>query len=185
MSTPNPVPLPPSTQPQGRYPKPGRAIGAGVLAAAIAVAVGLSTKYEPAAVNPGLAYADKLAHGLPTACMGHTGPDVVVGVTYSAAQCAAWETQDLARSVANVNQCIMVPLTAGQAGALIDAAYNLGPSVVCGSTIQREINAGYPATTWCYQLLRWNHAGGRAVRGLTRRRYDDLAACTSPISVRP
>lgn len=53
--------------------------------------------------------------------------------------------------------------------ALIDFAFNLGEGNLGASTLRRKVNAGewdeVPA-----QLLRWNKAGGRVLRGLTLRR---------------
>ena len=173
-----------TTQPT---PKPRqKALTGATLALAIAIAGGIVAKYEPARVNPGLAYADKLAHGRPTACEGHTGPDVVVGVTYSPEQCARWKQQDLARAAASVNACIFVPLTGPQGGGLIDGVYNLGPKIVCGSTLQRKINAGEPPAAWCPELRRWVYASGVRLRGLENRRFDDVLACMgTPMRIKP
>jgi lysozyme len=53
--------------------------------------------------------------------------------------------------------------------ALIDFAFNLGEGNLRSSTLRRRVNAGewddVPA-----QLMRWNKAGGRVLRGLTLRR---------------
>ena len=68
-----------------------------------------------------------------------------------------------------IDRLITVSLTAKQEGALIDFCYNLGTGALQASTLRRRLNAGYyedvPA-----QLMRWNKAGGRVLRGLTRRR---------------
>jgi GH24 family phage-related lysozyme (muramidase) len=60
--------------------------------------------------------------------------------------------------------------------AFTDATYNLGPSVVCGSDLQRLANAGdLPGA--CNQLPRWNKAGGKVVDGLTQRREMERRIC--------
>jgi lysozyme len=41
----------------------------------------------------------------------------------------------------------------------------------------RQINAGEPPEVWCRQLLRWDKAGGRTVRGLTLRRQAEYRVC--------
>ena len=46
-----------------------------------------------------------------------------------------------------------------------------------GSTLVRQINAGEPPEVWCRQLLRWDKAGGRTVRGLTLRRQAEYRVC--------
>lgn len=58
--------------------------------------------------------------------------------------------------------------------AIVDFCFNLGASNLRVSTLRRRINAGQwgdvPA-----QLLRWNKAGGRVLRGLTLRRQAEGA----------
>jgi len=41
----------------------------------------------------------------------------------------------------------------------------------------RQINAGAAPEVWCRQLLRWDYANGRKVRGLTRRRQAEYQMC--------
>lgn len=80
-----------------------------------------------------MAYSDVV--GVTTACTGHTGPDVVLGKHYDAYQCDKWFKQDIARASAYVFQCITAPLTVNQAAALTSATFNIGPDVVCASTL--------------------------------------------------
>lgn len=58
--------------------------------------------------------------------------------------------------------------------SLIDFAFNLGAGNLQASTLRRKVNAGQweevPA-----QLMRWNKAGGRVLRGLTIRREAEAA----------
>lgn len=151
-----------------------KAIGAGATGAVLALVGVLVSQWEPAR-DPNVGYWDRSGH-VATACYGHTG-GVVVGMRYSDAQCHAWLAADMADALATVNRCIHVPLTNKQAAALVDATYNIGPAVVCGSTLQRLANSGAGPATWCAQLPRWNHAGGRELTGLTRRRQDELQLC--------
>lgn len=57
--------------------------------------------------------------------------------------------------------------------ALLDFAFNLGAGNLRASTLRRKVNAGHwdevPA-----QFMRWNKAGGRVLRGLTRRRQAEV-----------
>ena len=63
---------------------------------------------------------------------------------------------------------------ANRLAAIIDFVFNLGASNLAASTLRRRINAGrwddVPA-----QLMRWNRAGGRVLRGLTLRRQAEAA----------
>lgn len=58
--------------------------------------------------------------------------------------------------------------TAGRLAGLVDFAFNLGEGNLRASTLRRKVNADeweeVPA-----QHMRWNRAGGRVLRGLTRR----------------
>lgn len=57
--------------------------------------------------------------------------------------------------------------------ALIDFTFNLGARALSGSTLRRRVNAGrwsdVPA-----EIRKWDKAGGRRLRGLTRRREADV-----------
>lgn len=58
--------------------------------------------------------------------------------------------------------------------ALVDFAFNLGTGNLRTSTLRRKVNNG----DWDEvptQLMRWNKAGGKVLKGLTRRRQ---AECT-------
>ncbi len=111
--------------------------------------------------------------GVLTVCDGHTGKDIEQRI-YSDAECDAFLKADLAIANSFVRKCITVSLTKNQETALTSAAYNIGPRVVCGSTLQRKANAGQP---FCAELLRWDMAGGKKVKGLTRRRQAEYKLC--------
>lgn len=146
------------------------AIGGG-LAAVLALAAPLVMKWEGVRYEP---YRD--AVGVLTVCYGHTGPDVRAGKTYTKAECDDLLRADMLEANGYVNACITTPMLPGQEAALTSAVYNIGPSVVCGSTLQRYANAGnWPAA--CAQLSRWDKAAGRTYRGLTLRRTDERAMC--------
>ena len=82
----------------------------------------------------------------------------------------------MAEANATVNRCIAVPMTVGQEAALTDAAYNIGPAIVCHSTLQRYANAGqWPQA--CAQLSRWVYAGSQQLPGLVKRRASERALC--------
>ena len=73
-----------------------------------------------------------------------------------------------------------VPLFQHEFDAFTSWAYNVGVGAACGSTLIRLLNQGeYRAA--CDQLMRWNRAGGREVRGLTLRRQQERAQCLQSI----
>ena len=140
---------------------------------ALTIAAALVTKYEPAA-NINKPYWDP-SGAVWTVCEGHTG-NVDPNRTYTNAECHAFKVADLAIAQAAVNRCLPMPKLPQIEGALIDAAYNAGQAVVCGSTLQRFALANdWPSA--CAELSRWDKAGGRVLPGLTRRRTDDRGVC--------
>ena len=54
-------------------------------------------------------------------------------------------------------------------GALIDFIYNLGQGSYKGSTLRKCVDAG-DWTKAINEIKRWDHAGGKILPGLTRRR---------------
>lgn len=149
----------------------GRAVGFGVTGAALvslAAFVGYHEGYVP------YTYADPV--GIPTICYGHTGPDVLPGDTATKAECDDLLRGDLAKAYAQVQRCIRAPMTGYQAAALTSATFNIGPSVVCGSTLGRHANAGRWAEA-CAQLSRWVYARGKKLPGLVKRREAERAMC--------
>ncbi|MDN4059570.1 lysozyme [Massilia sp. YIM B02769] len=114
--------------------------------------------------------------GVLTYCTGAT-ENAMWGKTYTPAECRAQLERDLERHAAGVARCVpMSRLTAGQRVAFVDAAYNIGVSAFCGSSMARRANAGDMAGA-CDALLMWNKVGGKEVRGLTRRRQAERELC--------
>lgn len=144
--------------------------GAGVLAIAAAVA-GFVGPWEGDELK---AYRDIV--GRWTACSGVTD-GVVPGKTYTRAECDAMNRDAVAEHLAGVAKCIHRPLRENEWVAVGSWVYNVGVGAACGSTLVRQINAGQPAAVWCKQLLRWDRAGGKVVRGLTRRRQAEYRMC--------
>jgi len=80
-----------------------------------------------------------------------------------------WLHHELAKAEQTVMRYCKPYLCDKQRAALASFVYNLGSGAFRASTLRRRINSG----DWDdvpYQLSRWNKAGGRVLRGLTRRR---------------
>jgi lysozyme len=132
-------------------------------------AAALATTFEGHRPQP---YRD--VTGVLTVCYGHTG--AVESRQYTPAECAQLLRVDMAEANGAVHRCIRAPMTPGQEAALTDAAYNVGPAIVCGSTLSKHANAGqWPEA--CAQLSRWVYAGGKALPGLVKRRAAERAMC--------
>lgn len=118
--------------------------------------------------------------GVATVCNGHTGPDVKVGDTWTKEQCDAILRKDAEDHGEAVLRCVTVPLNQNQYEALASLTFNIGAGNFCGSTLVKKANAG-DYRGMCTEILRWDRAGGRQVRGLTNRRKAEHAKCMTPI----
>lgn len=146
--------------------------------AAVTVAVPMGSYYE--GVFP-RGYADPV--GIPTECIGETGPGVRVGVQrYTWDECVARYAPRLQRVWdEGLSTCIRQDVTVTQGAALISWADNVGLASACRSTLVRLLNAGAEPETWCAQLTHWNKTTLLGVKivlpGLTKRRASERAMC--------
>lgn len=75
-----------------------------------------------------------------------------------------------------LKQCVTVPLHQHEYDAYVSLSYNIGSGAFCHSTLVKKLNAGdYDGA--CKEILRWNRAGGKEVRGLTIRRQQEYVLC--------
>jgi len=145
-------------------------IGGSVGAAVFALAAPLIMYFEGVKYEP---YLDSV--GVLTVCYGHT-KNVERGKKYSKAECQALLELDMFDANAAVNRCLPMPKLPQIEAALTSAAFNIGPRIVCGSTLQKKALANdWPGA--CNELGRWNKAGGRELKGLTLRRIDERNLC--------
>jgi lysozyme len=107
--------------------------------------------------------------GVWTIGYGHTGSDVVPGMTISEQQATILLAADVAWAVTCVNKSVKSQINQNQFDALVDFTFNLGCANLGSSTLLRLINAG-DYTGAAAQFLRWNKAGGKVLKGLTKRR---------------
>lgn len=150
----------------------GRSLGT-VTAVVVTAAVALVAQFEGTRY---VAYPDPATRGAPwTICKGHTR-NVKEGDTATRKQCDDWLREDLDEANDAINRCISVPLNDNQRAALMSAVMNAGPSLVCGSSLQRKANAG-DLMSMCGELSRWIYADGRVLPGLVRRRSEERALC--------
>lgn len=123
--------------------------------------------------------------GINTVCGGITDPAIAVpGRTYTEEECVALNAREIEDHSERMLECVKVPLSQGEYEAYSSLHYNIGSGNFCGSTLVRRLNAGERAAA-CDQILRWNRAGGKVVRGLERRRAAEHAKCVEAIKARP
>ncbi|MBA8886137.1 lysozyme [Dokdonella fugitiva] len=151
---------------------------AGVMSAVLAVASPCVMWFEGMVPHT---YRDPV--GIPTACYGHTGPDVTLGRSYSADECRRLLDGDLAEAYAAVAQCVRVPVEPYEAAAMVSFAFNAGGHAFCGSTMLRLVNAGADGAVFCQQLMRWTKATVPVIGvkvelpGLVKRRTAEREMC--------
>jgi GH24 family phage-related lysozyme (muramidase) len=68
-----------------------------------------------------------------------------------------------------VSGFVKVDVTDNEFAALVSFAYNVGRSALASSTLLKKLNSGDKKGA-ADQFLKWDHAGGKVVKGLTRRR---------------
>lgn len=160
--------------------KPVTAGKVGGVSLAVALIVGaMLAKYEPAA-NQNKPFWDPWGK-VWTVCRGHTG-GVDPKRIYTDAECDAFEVEDIAEANATVKRCLPMPMLKQIEAALTDGELNVGPSIVCGSTLQRKALANdWPGA--CAELDRWKYAGKRVLPGLVRRRFDARAICEGQVTL--
>ena len=112
------------------------------------------------------AYQDSV--GIWTIGYGHT-KGVNEGDTCTKEQAQQWLAEDCHRAETCIQQSVSAALTENEFSALVCFVFNVGCGNFLGSTLLKLLNDGRidecPA-----QFLRWNHAGGKVLDGLTRRR---------------
>lgn len=118
------------------------------------------------------AYRD--AGGVWTIGYGHTGPEVVEGLTWTREEAEAALARDTEWAQAAVRNDVTVPLTQPQFDALVSLVYNIGAGAFARSTLLRLLNAGdYRGAA--EQFLVWNTVQGQMVTGLAVRRAKERA----------
>ena len=128
---------------------------------------------DPVEDRPGYfkAYSDPV--GVLTIGYGHTNhhePKFDSRTVWSQQQCDAALAGDMATFEAHVSKQVKVPLLQHEFDALVSWSFNTGgPST---ATVWRKLNAGDKASV-PRELAKWEKAGGRVLRGLTRRRKSE------------
>ncbi|WP_331832361.1 lysozyme [Pseudomonas sp. LH21] len=170
-----------------------------IITGAITLALGSSTlmaflgKWEGEGQN--VAYADKLARGLPTVCKGitrHTSPyPVIVGDYWSPERCAEVEQLVVEKGQLGLADCLTNDkISQNTFDALSSHGHNVGTPSTCASRAVGLINAGHIAEG-C-RALAWGADGrpvwayvtdakGRKVfvPGLHARRLEEAALCAA------
>lgn len=106
--------------------------------------------------------------GVPTIGVGHTGPDVKMGMAITEAQADDLLRKDLETAEDAVRRLFPIT-TQNQFDALVSFTFNLGEDQVRTSTLRRLHNEGDYAGAKG-QFARWRFDNGRELAGLVKRR---------------
>lgn len=132
------------------------------------------------------AYKD--AVGVWTIGYGHTSmagpPHVKRGMKISKAEGERMLLHDLQKYAKAVDEAVNVPLNDNQFGALVSFCYNVGPGNFRKSSVLKRVNAGLFSKVPT-RLMLWNKAGGKVLRGLTRRRKAEADLFMKPSYASP
>ena len=71
---------------------------------------------------------------------------------------------------------IKTPISVKEEAAYLSFTYNVGVGAFSKSTLIKKLNTGDRVGA-CNELLRWNKAGGKVLRGLTLRRETERTLC--------
>lgn len=106
---------------------------------------------------------------------GHTGPEVVEGLTITKAKAREYLAEDLrtaaSRISANVKREVIDALTENQYAALLSFVFNVGANPKW--TLWKRLNARQFDQV-PLELIKFVNAGGKKVDGLVRRRTDEI-----------
>ncbi len=136
--------------------------------------------------------------GVLTVCDGITGDDVIIGKTYTEAECAALNqkhAREHAESVVRLCGTATLDAPLHVQFAVYHLAYNTGAGAVCGNgskqtTIKRELTLGNYTAVCDAIEQRYFRAGGKDCRdrssncfGIIRRRQWEAAVCRGEVQI--
>lgn len=148
----------------------GKAPLVALIAAAAALSMPLVAKWEGKRNEP---YRDVV--NVLTVCYGSTKG--VQARRYSDAECRALLAEDWWTHAEGVARCTPeITENARVLAAASSLAFNIGVSAYCKSTAARKFRAG-DFRGGCEALGLFNRAGGKVLRGLERRRGEEVQMC--------
>lgn len=149
--------------------------------AALAVSLPLIEKLEGVKYTP---YRD--VAGIPTVCAGITGPDVVMGKTYTKSECRTLLAKHVEFAQKSVDKAVKVDIPTSMRAAMYSFTFNAGTGAFRQSTMLKLINQG-KLTQACEQLWSWTYytdaKTGKKVKskGLKNRRAEEYKYCTQDL----
>lgn len=85
--------------------------------------------------------------------------------------------EDMQKFEGAIKKCVKVPLKQTEYEAYLSLIYNIGDGAFCKSTLVKKLNQ-FDYAGACKEILRWDRAGGKVIKGLTVRRQKEYEQCT-------
>lgn len=117
-----------------------------------------------------VAYQDD--KGVWTIGWGHTGPEVVEGLTCTTKQAETWFQEDTLWAVKGVNDSLTTNVSQQQFDALTSFTFNVGVGAEAHSTMIKLVNARDLAGA-AAEFPKWDHVDGVVNAGLLWRRRQE------------
>lgn len=143
------------------------------LGASSIIAVSAAFLVAPFEGKENKAYLDLV--GIPTVCFGET-KGVKLGDYKTDAQCEESLVKELTSYNKEMKKYVTVPIPENMEVAYTSFVWNVGIGAWKNSTLLKKLNSQDYAGA-CQQLLRWDKAGGKTVKGLTNRRQAEYKVC--------
>lgn len=156
--------------------------GAGVAAAVIGLASVVVAAFEGYVPHT---YPDPVLHwAVPTACYGHTGPELRPGQQFTGEECQEMLRADLRGTYDALDKCMPLKISNNQLAAFLSLGFNAGAASVCKSSIPTKVKAGDFAAA-CATISDFYIVGGHIdcrdpannCMGIPRRRAAERALC--------
>jgi lysozyme len=150
---------------------------AGAVTALGLLAIAVVGNYEGLRLK---AYKDVI--GVWTACYGET-KGIKPGMRFTKEQCDIIFIESLQRHEAVMRSCLNNPdgLPEKTYVAFLSLTYNIGGGGFCRSSVARAAN-GMRLKEACNNLLKFNKAGGRVIKGLVTRRNQERKLCLQGVA---
>lgn len=142
----------------------------GLTAALVLAGAGTVSHFEG---KSNKAYLDPVS--IITICYGQT-KDVKLGQYKTDDECLESLADELVTHNSKMMVSIKVPISVKEHAAYLSFVYNVGNSAFDRSTLLRKLNVGNKVGA-CAELLRWDKAGGKTLKGLTLRRQAENKLC--------
>lgn len=108
------------------------------------------------------------------------GQKVKMGDVITKEQAQAYLEHEVNKFAEAIEKLVKVACNDNQFCALVSFAYNVGSGALASSTLLKKLNAGdYIGAS--NEFARWNKAGGKVLKGLTRRREDEKNLFLTPV----